>query len=68
MPPPTTYVWKIFLDGASSSKGVGAGVVLMSPCQETMSLSFKLEFEATNNVEKYEALILGLRAAKEMGI
>jgi len=33
-----------------------------------MSLSYKIEFEATNNVAEYEALILGLRAAKEMGI
>jgi hypothetical protein len=40
----------------------------VSPCQETISLSYKLEFEATNNVAKYEALVLGLRAAKEMGI
>jgi hypothetical protein len=40
----------------------------VSPCQETISLSYKLEFETTNNVEEYEALVLGLRAAKEMGI
>jgi ribonuclease HI len=40
----------------------------VSPAQETMSLSYKLEFEATNNVEEYEALVLGLRAAREMGI
>jgi ribonuclease HI len=31
-------------------------------------LSYKLEFEATNNVAEYEALVLGLRAAKDMGI
>jgi ribonuclease HI len=58
----------MFFDGASSSEGAGAGVVFVSPCQETISLSYKLEFEATNNVAKYEALVLGLRAAKEMGI
>jgi ribonuclease HI len=40
----------------------------MSPAQETTSLSYKLEFEATNNVAEYEALILGLRATREMGI
>jgi hypothetical protein len=68
IPPPTTSVWKMFFDGASSSEGVGAGVVFVSPCQETISLSYKLEFETTNNVAEYEALVLGLRAAKEMGI
>jgi ribonuclease HI len=36
--------------------------------QETIPLSYKLEFEATNNVAEYEALVLGLRAAKDMGI
>jgi ribonuclease HI len=58
----------MFFDGASSSIGAGAGVVFKSPSQETISLSYKLEFEVTNNVAEYEALVLGLRAAKEMGI
>jgi hypothetical protein len=66
--PPITSVWKMFFDGASSREGVGAGVVFVSPTQETISLSYKLEFEATNNVAEYEALVLGLRAAKDMGI
>ena len=43
-------------------------MVFVSPAQEIISLSYKLEFEATNNVAEYEALILGLRAAREMGI
>jgi ribonuclease HI len=65
-PPPN--IWKMFFDGASSSEGAGAGVVFVSPCQEAISLSYKLEFEETNNVAEYEALVLGLRATKEMGI
>jgi ribonuclease HI len=68
LPPSITPVWKMFFDGASSREGAGAGVVFVSPAQETISLSYKLEFEATNNVEKYEAFVLGLRATKEMGI
>jgi ribonuclease HI len=66
--PPITSVWKIFFDEASSKYGAGAGVVFVSPAQEIVSLSYKLEFEATNNVAEYEALVLGLRAAKDMGI
>ena len=58
----------MFFDGASSSEGVGARVVFVSPCQETISMSYKLEFETTNNVVEYEALVLGLRATKEMGM
>jgi hypothetical protein len=68
IPPPTTSLWKMFFDRASSREGAGARVVFVSPCQETLSLSYKLEFEATNNVAEYEALVLGLRAAKDMGI
>jgi hypothetical protein len=67
-PPPTTSVWKMFFDGASSSMGEGVGVVFVSPYQETISLSYKLEFEVTNNVEEYEALVLGIRATQEMEI
>jgi ribonuclease HI len=59
---------KMFFDGACSREGAGAGVFFVSPAQETISLSYKLEFEATNNVAEYEALVLGLRAAREMGI
>jgi ribonuclease HI len=67
-PPPNTYVWKMFFDGASYKEGVGVGVVFISPTQEIISLSYKLEFETTNNVAEYEALVLGLRDAKDMRI
>ena len=67
-PPLTNSIWNMFFDGASSKEGVGDGLVFVSPCQETIPLSYKLEFEATNNVAEYEALVLGLRATKDMGI
>jgi len=58
----------MFFDGSSSRESVGTGVVLVSPALETISLSYKLEFETTNNVPEYEALVLSLRVAKDMGI
>ena len=61
-------VWDMFFDGACSKQAAGAGVVLMSPTQEFIHLSFKLTFQVTNNIAEYEALILGLNTAKEMGI
>jgi ribonuclease HI len=64
----TTFVWKMFFDGASSKDVAGAGVGLVSPTHEAISLSYKLEFEATNNVAEYEDIVLGLRVAKDMGI
>ena len=43
-------------------------MVLISPEQEITHLSFKLAFQVTNNIAEYEALILGLNAAKDRGI
>ena len=31
-------------------------------------MSYKLDFKTTNNIAEYEALLLGVKAAKEMGI
>lgn len=49
-------IWKIFIYGSSSKEGSSSGIVLISPTKEVIYLSFKLEFEATNNVAEYEAL------------
>ena len=37
-------IWDMFFDGACSKKAAGAGVVLVSPTQECIHLSFKLTF------------------------
>jgi ribonuclease HI len=58
----------MYFDGASTKDSAGAGVVLISPLKEAMNLSFTLDFKTTNNIEEYEALILGLNTTKEMGI
>jgi hypothetical protein len=63
-PPPNTSIWKMFFNGASSSEGAGTEVVFMSPSQETISLSYKMEFETTNNVAEYEALCSGYEGHK----
>jgi len=58
----------MFFDGACSKETAGAGVVLVSPEQESTHLSFKLTFQVTNNIAEYEALTLDLNAAKDKGI
>jgi len=60
-------IWNMFFDGACSREAVGEGVVLVSPTQEHINLFFKLTFQVTNNIAEYEALVLGLNTAKEMG-
>jgi hypothetical protein len=44
-PPQVTQVWRMFFDEASSKESVGVGLVFISPYQEGISLSYKLEFE-----------------------
>ena len=58
----------MFFDGACSKGTTGAGVLLVSPKQESTHMSFKLTFQVTNNIVEYEALILGLNVAKDIGI
>jgi ribonuclease HI len=61
-------VWTMCFDGASTKDSIGVGVVLISPLEEAMHLSFKIDLKITNNIVEYEVLILGLNIAKEMGI
>ena len=58
----------MFFDGASTQASIGAGVVLISPSKETIHLSYKLDSKTTNNIAEYEVVLLGVKAAKEMGI
>ncbi|XP_052176685.1 uncharacterized protein LOC127790989 [Diospyros lotus] len=60
--------WLLFVDGASSSQGSGAGIVLISPEGETLEYSLRFAFPSTNNVAEYEALITGMRIAKKLEV
>ena len=53
-------------DGAASKEGVGAGIWIRPPVGEPKLLSYKLDFKGTNNIAEYEALILGLKALKDL--
>ncbi|GJR97222.1 reverse transcriptase domain-containing protein, partial [Tanacetum coccineum] len=60
--------WMLFTDGASSLKGSGAGLVLISPTKTEYTYALRLTFDSTNNQAEYEALLVGLRIAKKMGV
>ena len=61
-------LWAMFFDGAYCKDGAGAGIFLISPTGITYKFSFTLSFPCTNNIEEYEALLLGLRLAHKHGI
>ncbi|XP_042404791.1 uncharacterized protein LOC121994993 [Zingiber officinale] len=59
--------WRIYVDGSSTWQESGVSVLLVSPQEERMHLSVRLEYRATNNEAEYEALITGLQAARHVG-
>ncbi|KAL0391462.1 UNVERIFIED_CONTAM: Retrovirus-related Pol polyprotein from transposon opus [Sesamum latifolium] len=60
--------WTMFFDGTARSDGAGAGVVFVSPEKQVLTYSFVLGELCSNNVAEYQALIIGLQIALEMGI
>ncbi|XP_070025835.1 uncharacterized protein [Nicotiana sylvestris] len=53
--------WKLFFDGAANMKGVEIRVVLIFEIGHHYPVTSQLRFYCTNNMDKYEACILGLR-------
>jgi hypothetical protein len=58
--------WTLYFDGSKNLEGARAGIVLTSLKGDTMRYISQLQFEpCTNNVAEYEALLHGMRVAKE---
>ncbi|GAU50470.1 hypothetical protein TSUD_137230 [Trifolium subterraneum] len=64
----TEQPWTLSVDGASNLRGSGAGVVLEGPDGVMIEQSLRFAFKTRNNQAEYEALIPGMRLAKEMGV
>jgi ribonuclease HI len=63
-----TEAWTVFCDGSWATFGAGAAVVLVAPSRVKTCFAVKLDFSCTNNIAEYEALLLGLRKLRAMGI
>jgi ribonuclease HI len=66
-------IWTIHCDGAWCHAGAGAVAIITSPTsvkyRYAACLSFALESDrCTNNIEEYEAVILGLRKLQALGV
>ena len=59
--------WKVYLDGAVNQRGLGVGLVLVSPKKITIEKSLRLGFSTTNNKVEYEALLMGMAMVQKMG-
>jgi ribonuclease HI len=60
--------WTVSCDGSWGTFGVGAAAVLIAPSKVRTCYAAKLNFSCTNNIAEYEALLLGLRKLRAMGI
>jgi ribonuclease HI len=60
--------WTVFCDGSWGTFDAGAAAVLVAPSKVRTCYAAKLDFSCTNNIAGYEALLLGLRKLKAMGI
>ena len=62
----------MYFDGAANHSGYGIGILLISPHGDHIPRSIRLAFSdrhpPTNNIVEYEACILGLETALELGI
>jgi hypothetical protein len=70
---PTEKVWTIHCDGAWCHAGAGATAIITSPTgikhRYAARLSFALESDrCTNNIAKYEVVILVLRKLRALGV
>ena len=64
----TDSKWILSVDGSSNVNGSGIGLVLTSPEGDLIQQAIHCGFKATNNKEKYEALIARLNLTKDIGI
>ena len=59
--------WIIYVDGSSTKKNGGAGVLLITLDREELGSSLRVKFRITNNEAEYEAVIAGLEMALKLG-
>ena len=64
--------WRMYFDGAANHSRYGIGILLISPhgnhIPRSVCLAFSDRHPATNNIVEYEACILELETALELGI
>ncbi|GJT08342.1 reverse transcriptase domain-containing protein [Tanacetum coccineum] len=58
----------MFTNGSSCVDGSGASLILTSPEGTEFTYALRFQFTASNNEAEYEALIVGLRIATQMGV
>ena len=59
--------WKVYVNGAASQRGLGVGLVVVSPDKIIIEKSLRLGFSAMNNEAKYDTFFMGMAMVQKMG-
>ena len=59
--------WEVYMDRVANQRGLGVGLVLVSPEKITIEKSLRLGFSATINEAEYKALLMGMMMVQKMG-
>jgi len=57
---------KVYMDGAANQRGLGVGLVVVSPERIIIEKSLRLGFLAMNNEVEYEALLVGMTMVQKI--
>ncbi len=55
----------MFFDGSYSKGKAGVGIYIISPSSKIWKYAYSIDFDSTNNVAEYEALIHGFLLLKD---
>jgi ribonuclease HI len=66
--PDGNQIWSLYFDGSKSKERAGVGCIIIDPVGNKTLLACRLEFECTNNIAEYEALLQGIRKSLDMHI
>ncbi|XP_019708778.1 uncharacterized protein [Elaeis guineensis] len=58
--------WILHVDGVSNSQESSIGLIVANPDRVIVEYALRFDFNATNNVVEYEALIAGLRIIRKL--
>jgi len=64
---PNDFQWVLLVDGSSNQQESGLGVILEGPSGLLIEQALRFAFKVSNNQAEYQALIVGMLLAKQLG-
>jgi ribonuclease HI len=55
--PDINQIWSLYFDGSKCKEGAGASCIIIDLAGNKTLMACRLEFECTNNIAEYEALL-----------